>query len=129
MIYLASSWKNSYYGSIVDCFDQWSIPCYNFKDDAGFHWSEVKSDYKITDLKFNDYMMMLEHPRAEEGFERDFDNLKSADGLVLILPCGRSAHLELGYMIGVGKPTAIYFKHEPVIQPELMYKMVGLLTD
>jgi len=130
MIYLASSWKNPFVGDIVDCLEQWAIPYYNFKDDKGFHWSEVDPEfhYHESSLTFERYLMMISHPRAEEGFERDFDHLKSASALVLILPCNRSAHLELGYACGSGIPTAIYFKHERVVTPELMYKMVGLLT-
>jgi nucleoside 2-deoxyribosyltransferase len=29
------------------------------------------------------------------------------------MPAGKSGHLELGYMIGCGKPCIIYFNEEP----------------
>jgi hypothetical protein len=39
---------------------------------------------------------------------------------VIVLPCGKSAHLEAGYAIGAGKPTVIMLENG---DPELMYKM------
>ncbi len=46
-----------------------------------------------------------------------------ADACVLLLPCGRSAHLELGWFVGQGKATCILHSHE-MMEPELMSKMV-----
>jgi hypothetical protein len=46
------------------------------------------------------------------------------DTCVLVLPCGRSAHLELGYAIGQAKTTAILHHPEQHMEPELMSKMV-----
>jgi hypothetical protein len=48
--------------------------------------------------------------------------MKWADTFVLMLPSGRSAHLEAGWAIGAGKPTAILL-HEDKFEPELMYLM------
>ena len=47
-----------------------------------------------------------------------------ADAGVLLLPCGRSAHLELGYLIGQGKPTSILLTDG---EPELMYSLASRL--
>jgi len=46
---------------------------------------------------------------------------------VLVLPCGRSAHLELGWAAGQGKRTAILLDG-PQVTPELMYKMVDHIS-
>lgn len=35
---------------------------------------------------------------------KNLDELTKCDALVLVLPCGRSAHLEAGYMVGRGRP-------------------------
>jgi nucleoside 2-deoxyribosyltransferase len=48
------------------------------------------------------------------------DALEDCDACVLVMPCGRSAHLEAGFAIGAGKPTAILISEG---EPELMYKM------
>ena len=46
-------------------------------------------------------------------FEFDHHHIDRADIGVLIMPAGKSGHLELGYMIGQGKPCFIYFEEEP----------------
>jgi hypothetical protein len=73
----------------------------------------------------------LEHPRSIEGFDSDFDAMKRADTFVLVLPCGRSAHLELGWAVGAGKRTAILLDPDldtNTVTPELMYKMVDFIA-
>ena len=56
---------------------------------------------------------------AQVGFAQDKLALQMADVTVLVLPCGRSAHLELGYAAGQGQHIAILML-EPN-EPELMY--------
>jgi hypothetical protein len=46
----------------------------------------------------------------------------TAAATVLVLPCGRSAHLELGYAIGYRQHTIVYMPE--MMEPELMYKLV-----
>jgi hypothetical protein len=72
------------------------------------------------------YLEMLTHPRAIEGYDADFAAMEKADTFVLVLPCGRSAHLELGWAVGAGKRTAILL--EDPAEPELMYRMVDYLA-
>lgn len=76
--------------------------------------------------KVDEYMSMISHPRAIEGYNADFAAMNRADTFVLVLPCGKSAHLELGWAVGAGKRTAILM--EDPIEPELMYKMVDHLS-
>lgn len=76
------------------------------------------SDWETVD----DYLAMVSHPRAIEGYEADFAAMDKADTFVMVLPCGKSAHLELGWAVGAGKRTAILCENP--IEPELMYRMV-----
>lgn len=69
---------------------------------------------------------MVSHPVAIEGFSADFAAMERADTFVLVLPCGKSAHLELGWAVGAGKRTAILL--EDPVEPELMYRMVDFMT-
>lgn len=80
------------------------------------------SDWEQVD----EYLRMVNHPRAVEGFEADFAAMQRADTFVLVLPCGKSAHLELGWAIGAGKRTAILL--EDPVEPELMYRMADYLA-
>ena len=43
------------------------------------------------------------------------------DTCVLVLPCGRSAHTEAGWMAGAGKRVLAYIPE--MLEPELMYKL------
>jgi nucleoside 2-deoxyribosyltransferase len=44
---------------------------------------------------------------ARNVFAFDKHHLDTSDAAVLVYPAGKSGHLELGYMAGRGKPTAI----------------------
>jgi hypothetical protein len=73
-----------------------------------------------------EYLRMLSHPRAVDGFATDFAAMEKADTFVMLLPCGKSAHLELGWAVGAGKRTAILL--EDLVEPELMYRIVDFIT-
>ncbi len=68
---------------------------------------------------------MLQHPIAQAGFKSDMDALRECDVCLLVLPCGRSAHLELGWAAGAGKKTVV-LEPDP-IEPDLMYLMCDRL--
>ena len=53
--------------------------------------------------------------------------MKDCDVCVLVLPCGRSAHTEAGWMAGAGKKVIAYIPDKE--DPELMYKMFDCITD
>lgn len=53
------------------------------------------------------YEEALQGYAAKHVFEFDKHHLDTSDGAVLLLPAGKSGHLELGYMAGKGKVTGI----------------------
>lgn len=122
-IYLASSWRNAEQPAVVEALRAAGHEVYDFRnpkpDSDGFRWSEIDGGWQSWGP--DRFREALKHPVAEEGFGLDFDAMRWADTCVLLLPCGRSAHLELGWAIGAGKRTAIVLAegHEP----ELMYKL------
>lgn len=122
-VYVASSWRNPLQQGIVHTLRATGIDCYDFRNPApgetGFSWSEIDPDWLAWEAKA--YVEALKHPVAEHGFRRDFDAMQRADAFVLVLPCGRSAHLELGWAIGAGKRTCILTRDGE--EPELMAKM------
>lgn len=127
-IYVASSWRNIYQPAVVDELRFYGHAVYDFRRDEGTHfqWSEIDAQWESWDLET--YRKALNHDRAEEGFSTDMRALNSADIVVLVMPCGRSAHLEAGWAIGQGKPTCVYFPLGNMGEPELMYKMVDSLV-
>lgn len=132
-IYVASSWRNVRQGVVVAALRDAGHEVYDFRNPRpgsdGFHWSDLnevdgfnadKEDW--TPAQFRD---ALQHPIARAGYQSDIDALKAADAVVLVLPCGRSSHLELGWASGHGKLTAVLLEGD--LEPELMYKMVNRL--
>jgi hypothetical protein len=122
-VYVASSWRNPVQPAIVAAIREVGFDVYDFRNPpngAGFGWEEIHPDWQQWTAA--EYQAALEHPRAVEGFASDFDAMQAADIVVLVLPCGRSAHLELGWAVGAGKRTAILLNGDH--EPELMVKMV-----
>lgn len=127
-IYVASSWRNEKQPRVVERLREVGHEVYDFRHpepgNDGFHWSEIDTYWeKWTPRAFR---AALPHKLADCGFRDDFQAMKWADAFVLVLPCGRSAHLELGWAVGVGKKTIILLDSED-FEPELMYKMVDHL--
>ena len=59
------------------------------------------------------YEQALQSYAATHIFEFDHFHINRCDAGVLLMPAGKSGHLELGYMIGQGKPGFIVFDKEP----------------
>jgi hypothetical protein len=120
-IYVASSWRNLSQPTVVTALRQAGYEVYDFRHpasgDDGFHWSEIDPAWDVwTPAQYRD---ACQHPLAQVGFAQDKLALQMADVTVLVLPCGRSSHLELGYAAGVGQRTAVLMQ-EPC-EAELMY--------
>lgn len=126
-IYLASSWRNQYYPSHLDLLRSKGHEVYDFRNaNSAFQWGEIDKNWNDWDT--NDYINSLAHPVAQTGFATDHAAMEWAQCGILLLPCGRSAHLEAGYMIGSGKPVAIYIPSQRT-EPELMYALASIVTN
>ena len=122
-IYVASSWRNPYFPEVVTRLREAGHEVYDFRNPphggAGFHWPDVDPD--APHWTYAQYAEGLHHPLAERQFQADIDALSWADTCVLVLPCGRSAHTEAGWMAGAGKRVIAYIPE--MVEPELMYKL------
>lgn len=128
-IYVASSWRNDRQARVVNRLRNVGHEVYDFKNPedgyAGFHWSEIDPAWESWDVP--SFVFSLSHPLAVDGFRQDFNAMKWAEGCVMVMPCGRSAHLEAGWFVGQGKPLWILASKA---EPELMYKMAtGIFDD
>jgi len=130
-IYVASSWRNPRQEVIVRILREVGYNIYDFKhpteNDSGFHWTDVWKQFDTywREGTMEQFIKALEHPIAIDGFNKDMEALKNADVTILVMPCGRSAHLELGYAVGAKQHTAILLSDG---EPELMYKMVDKIA-
>ena len=83
--------------------------------------SYLKHYAKIRKLN---YKQTLDTYAAKHIFGFDKDLIDKADIGVLCMPSGKSAHLELGYLIGTGKPGYILFDKEPA-KIDIMYQFAS----
>ena len=127
MIYLIGSMRNPKIPIIAnelrkegfDIFDDWYSPGKNADDD----WQEYEQARGRT------YREALAGYHAKEVFEFDYEHLGRADAAILALPAGKSAHLELGWIIGQGKPGYILMPGEPE-RYDIMYRFAtGVTSD
>lgn len=122
-IYVASSWRNPLQAEVVAALRLDGHLVYDFRNprpgDIGFSWAEIDPNWQAWTAE--QYIAALDHPIAKAGFAADFDAMKWADTFLLVLPCGRSAHLELGWAVGQGKQTLVLTRDGE--EPELMAKM------
>lgn len=112
-IYLASSWKNKEIvlqmakllrdeGYLVDAFCE--------EDNRiSFNWDELVNGMveEGADINTLNAIDMMKQQRVQEAFKEDRKYLDWADIVVMLMPCGRSAHIEAGYMVGKGKKLYI----------------------
>lgn len=136
-MYVASSWRNPHYQQAMKVIrgcaaaagagEEPDFGVYDFRDEVNyFQWSHIDPNWESWTLE--EYKEAMHHPLADRGYEHDIDALDKATACLLIGPCGRSAHLELGYAAGRQIKTAIFLP-EPQ-EPELMYRMADeVITD
>lgn len=130
-IYVASSWRNAVQPAVVDRLRAEGHEVYDFRNPhmgpgargQGFHWSSIDPGWQSwTGPAFRE---ALKHQEARDGFASDFAAMQWAEVCVLVLPSGRSAHLEAGWMAGAGKRTIVLLADG--FEPELMYGLQDAL--
>ena len=84
-------------------FDDWFSP----GPEADDFWRDYEK------VRGSSYKEALRNWAGRHVFEFDHHHIDESEIGVLIMPAGKSGHLELGYMIGQGKPCFIYFDEEP----------------
>jgi len=137
-IYVASSWRNQFQPEVVTKLRLDGHKVYDFRGPGsgwgessegpgGFGWSEIDRAWQEWPNTIKLYLKALTHPRAIEGFNRDMDALKQSNVCVMVMPCGPSASMEMGWSCGSGHPTVVYIP--AMREPDLMVKMANLITD
>src|SRR3990167_237573 len=65
------------------------------------------------------YLETLKSDFVQTAFNFDFKHMQEADGCILVMPAGKSAHCEFGWFVGSGRKAYILFDGEPD-RPDLM---------
>jgi nucleoside 2-deoxyribosyltransferase len=105
IIYLIGSLRNPQVPVIAnqlreaghEVFDDW----YAAGPEADDKWRDYERG------RGHSYIEALGGLAADHVFQFDKTHLDRSDAGILVLPAGRSGHLELGYLIGTGKPGYI----------------------
>ncbi len=106
-VYVASSWRNPFQPAVVEGVRAQGHDVYDFRGDAGFGWTEIDKNWRQWTVE--QYHAALGSPQAVRGFSRDMEALRACDVCLLVMPCGQSSHLELGWAVGAGKRTGVLF--------------------
>jgi len=77
-----------------DVFDDWLAP----GPEADDKWKEYEEG------RGHSYEQSLKGWAADHVFNFDLHHIRRSDIGILVMPCGKSGHLELGYMLGVPEP-------------------------
>jgi hypothetical protein len=102
-----------------DVFDDW----HSAGPDADDCWQEYEQHRGRT------FAEALEGKHAKHVYAFDAHNLHQADAVVMVGPAGKSAHLELGWSLGQGKPGFILLPGEPE-RFDVMYRFAtAVVTD
>ena len=107
----------------IAVFDDW----YSAGPIADDSWKEYETG------KGNTYQQALKGYAAKHVFAFDKHHLNRVGGCILALPAGKSGHLELGYMCGLGKETYILLDEDKKLPDDWLwltgiYEGEGCLT-
>lgn len=126
MVYLIGSLRNPEVPNIAkklrdegfEVFDDW----YAAGPEADDKWRDYEKG------RGRSYTEALQGLAADHVFGFDYDHLNRANAGILVLPAGKSAHLELGFLIGKDKKGYILLDNDPD-RFDVMYKFATLVTD
>ncbi len=101
-IYIASSWKNAKeVRELAEILEREGHQVYDFTNEKKHFSFNLNA---LTNRDEVEYISFLKNiPESKMAFNVDKDGLDWADTVIMLHPCGRSSHLELGYGMGQGK--------------------------
>ena len=128
-IYLIGSLRNPKIPLVANTLREWDFDVFDDWHSGGPHADDAWKEYE--GKRGRDYKTALSGLAATNCFEFDLRHIKRVDIGVLVLPAGKSAHLELGFMIGRGQAGYVLFEEEPDRDRwDLMYKLAhGIFFD
>lgn len=95
-----------------DAFDEW----WCCSEDADEWWQQYSKDNGLT------YKQALDSWHAKNVCDFDVFHMDRSHGALLVMPAGKSGHLELGRFDGQGKPAFVLFDKEPD-RYDIMYRL------
>ena len=134
-IYLASSWSNLYLNDIVSILRDWNHQVHDFRATGAtqpapppFPGAAGSAGNRLGGPagSLDNVMSYLDLPSTQTSYQRQCAALVEAEVLLCVLPCGRSAHVEIGMALGLSIPVVLL--HDG-IEPDLMHLGVDAVVD
>ena len=100
-----------------EAFDDW----HGTGPQADDHW------YEYEKLRGRSFPEALAGRAAQNTFALDRDNILRSEGVIMVLPAGRSGHMEFGFARRGGVPGVILLDKEPD-RYDVMYNFASLVT-
>lgn len=113
-IYIASSWKNKdRVRALATKLRSLGHEVFDFTDPDNRakeldHWNCPADKWDGPLLETMEYKQFLTFEKSQRIFSADVGGLHWADTIVLLLPSGRSSHIEAGFAAGSGKDLFIF---------------------
>lgn len=110
----------------IEVFDDWHA--------GGEHADDEWMKYE--QARGRNYHEALAGYAAQHTFQYDLFHLNRCDVGIMVAPAGKSGHLELGYLLGQGKPGYIYMPEDPerwdvmtLFATKIIRKINGLVAE
>jgi hypothetical protein len=123
-IYVASSGRNESLDDVLAQIRTAGHEAYDFRA-SGFRLQDLGGD--PAHWSRAEFVAKLRYPAARAQFERNVAAIKACDALLVLPPCGISAHIELGYAAAKGKKTIVWLDESS--KPELMYSVADCFVE
>lgn len=126
-IYVASSWKNERYEAVCTELRNVGHTVLCWRENP-FQFTTIDPNWEKWTSK--QFIAAMHTDVFKDGCKKDLDLMYQADMVLLLLPCGRSAHLEMGWAVGVEWCCTVVLMDSGCPTPELMYGLCdAVVTD
>ena len=116
-IYVASRWRNKdHVTELVEKIRAKNKSVYSFFEGDGTDYTLKDTEGQHTPYEFMENFESIPNwqtdPWVKEIFDVDMNALKNSECLILLLPAGKSAHIEAGAAYGMGKRLIVIGEQE-----------------
>ena len=110
--YIASRWRNKKKVSeLAKQIEEKGRKVYNFVegDGAQYELKEMENKHGAEEFmkEYESIPNWKNDPKVREIFDVDMGAIKQSEKLILLLPAGKSSHIEAGTAYGMGKPCIV----------------------
>jgi pimeloyl-ACP methyl ester carboxylesterase len=121
-IYVASSWSNSQYPSVISALRAQGFDVFDFRA-SGFSFAQLDPAWEH--WQYRDLLAAYSDERVQRQFAHDIAALRQAAAIVVIKPAGYSAGCEAGFAAALGKPL---FVLHPIVcaRPDVLDQLAAV---